>query len=141
MRIAIIGANGQLGSDLVKVFDSSKCEIVPLTHADIDVTNFELSEKVIRNIQPDVIINCAAYVRVDDAEDNADIAFRVNAIGARNVARICAELNSTLMYISTDYVFDGRKKKPYTEDDVPNPVNVYGNSKLADEYFVRNIME
>lgn len=141
MRIAIIGANGQLGSDLVKVFNSSKHEIVPLTHADIDVTKSELSEKVLRNVQPDVIINCAAYVRVDDAEDNADIAFGVNAIGARNVARICEELNSTLMHISTDYVFDGRKEKPYIEDDVPNPVNVYGNSKLAGEYFVRNIPE
>jgi dTDP-4-dehydrorhamnose reductase len=139
--IAIIGANGQLGSDLVKVFKSSKYEIVPLTHADIDITNFELSQKVLRNIQPDVIINCAAYVRVDDAEDNADIAFGVNAIGARNIAKICAILNSTLMHVSTDYVFDGRKNKPYTEDDVPNPINVYGNSKLAGEYFARNIME
>lgn len=141
MRIVIIGANGQLGSDLVKVFTGTKHEIVPLTHADIDVTKFELSEKVLKNIQPDIVINCAAYVRVDDAEDNAYRAFGVNAFGARNIAKICAELNSTLMHISTDYVFDGRKKKPYTEDDVPNPVNVYGNSKLAGEYFVRNIME
>jgi dTDP-4-dehydrorhamnose reductase len=139
--IAIIGANGQLGCDLVKVFKNSKNEIVPLTHADIDVTNFELSEKVLKNIQPDVIINCAAYVRVDDAEDNADIAFGVNAIGAMNIAKICARLNSTLMHVSTDYVFDGRKKKPYTEDDFPNPINVYGNSKLAGEYFVRNMPE
>jgi dTDP-4-dehydrorhamnose reductase len=141
MKIAIIGANGQLGSDLVKVFNSSKHEIVPLTHADIDVMKFELSRKVIRNIQPDIVINCAAYVRVDDAEDNADIAFGVNAIGARNIATICTEVNSSLMHISTDYIFDGRKKKPYTEDDIPNPVNVYGNSKLAGEYFVRNITE
>ncbi len=141
IKIAIIGANGQLGSDLVKVFNSSKQKIVPLTHADIDVTNVELSEKVLTNIQPDVIINCAAYVRVDDAEDNADIAFGVNAIGARNIAKICADINSTLMHISTDYVFDGRKKKPYTEDDFPNPINVYGNSKLAGEYFARNIPE
>lgn len=141
MRIAIIGANGQLGCDLVKVFNSSKYEIVPLTHADIDVTKFELSEKVLKNIQPDVIINCAAYVRVDDAEDDADIAFAVNATGARNIAKICVELNSTLTHVSTDYVFDGRKNKPYTEDDVPNPINVYGNSKLAGEYFVRNITE
>jgi len=141
MKIAIIGANGQLGCDLVKVFNSSKCEIVPLTHDDIDVTKFELSEKVLKNIQPDVIINCAAYVRVDDAEDNADIAFGVNAMGARHIAKICAKLNSTLMHVSTDYVFDGRKNKPYTEDDIPNPINVYGNSKLAGEYFARNIPE
>jgi dTDP-4-dehydrorhamnose reductase len=141
MKIGIIGANGQLGCDLVEVFTSSKYEIVPLTHADIDVTNFELSEKVLKIIRPDVIINCAAYVRVDDAEDNADIAFGVNAIGVRNIAKICADLNSTLMHVSTDYVFDGRKKKPYTEKDVPNPINVYGNSKLAGEFFARNIPE
>lgn len=141
MKIVIIGSNGQLGSDLLKVFTNSKYDIVPLTHADIDVTKFELSEKVLKNIQPDVIINCAAYVRVDDAEDNADLAFGVNALGARNIAKICARLNSTLMHVSTDYVFDGRKQKPYTEDDIPNPINVYGNSKLAGEYFARNIPE
>lgn len=141
MKIAIIGANGQLGFDLVKSFKNTEHEIVPLVHADIDVTDFKLSHEVLKDIQPEVVINCAAYVRVDDAEEFADKAFVVNALGARNIALACRELNSMLVYISTDYIFDGRKKQPYTEEDVPNPLNVYGNSKLAGEYFTRNILE
>lgn len=96
---------------------------------------------MIQNIQPEAVINCAAYVRVDDAEESADKAFAVNALGARNIALVCSELNSMLAHISTDYIFDGRKKQPYTEDDAPNPLNVYGNSKLAGEYFIRSILE
>jgi dTDP-4-dehydrorhamnose reductase len=97
--------------------------------------------EILKKIQPDVVINCAAYVRVDDAEDFADRAFAVNALGARNIALISKDLNAILMHISTDYVFDGRKKEPYIENDIPNPLNVYGNSKLAGEYFVRNTFE
>ncbi len=141
MKIAIIGANGQLGFDLVRSFKNTGHEIVPLVHADIDVTDFKLSREVLKNIHPEVVLNCAAYVRVDDAEEFADKAFAVNALGARNIALVCRELNSMLIHISTDYIFDGRKKQPYTEEDVPNPLNVYGNSKLAGEYFVRNILE
>lgn len=139
MKIAITGANGQLGFDLVRVF--TEHEVFPLTHADIDITDFKLSEEVLKNIQPEAVINCAAYVRVDDAEVFCDKAFAVNALGARNIALICKDLNSTLMHISTDYIFDGRKKQPYNEEDIPNPLNVYGNSKLAGEYFVRNTLE
>ncbi len=140
IKIAVIGANGQLGFDLVRVFEN-KDEIVPLTHADIDVTDFKKSMEILKKTQPDVVINCAAYVRVDDAEDFADRAFAVNALGARNIALISKDLNAILMHVSTDYVFDGRKKEPYIENDIPNPLNVYGNSKLAGEYFVRNTLE
>ncbi|MCZ7392293.1 MAG: dTDP-4-dehydrorhamnose reductase [Candidatus Methanoperedens sp.] len=140
MKIAIIGANGQLGSDLVRTFNT-EYEVIPLTHADIDVADFRLSKKTLKKVHPDVVLNCAAYVRVDDAEDLADIAFAVNALGARNIALICKDLNATLAHISTDYIFDGLKAHPYTENDIPNPLNVYGNSKLAGEYFVRNTLE
>lgn len=141
IKLAIIGANGQLGSDLVKAFKDSTHGLVPLSHSDIDVTDFKQSCEVLMNIQPEVVLNCAAYVRVDDAEDFVDKAFAVNAQGARNMALISSEMNSVLVHISTDYIFDGRKKQPYVEDDVPNPLNAYGNSKLAGEYFVRNILE
>lgn len=141
IKIAIIGANGQLGFDLVRAFENAKHEIAPLTHSDIDVTDFKLSEKLLKKIQPEAVINCASYVRVDDAEEFADKAFAVNAMGARNIALICKDLNSILVHISTDYIFDGQKTGPYTEEDIPNPLNVYGNSKLAGEYFVRNILE
>lgn len=141
MKIAIIGAKGQLGFDLVRAFKDTGHEVVPLTHADIDVTDFKLSQKILKNIQPEAVINCAAYVRVDDAEDFTDKAFVVNALGARNIALICKDLNSILVHISTDYIFDGQKSQPYTEEDIPNPLNVYGNSKLAGEYFVRNTLD
>jgi len=137
MRVAVIGANGQLGTDLVEVFRKEGFEVIPLTHTDLDVTVFE-SLKSLKEIKPDVIVNTAAYVRVDDAEVYPEKAFAVNAIGALNVARVAEEIKAINVYISTDYVFDGEKGRPYTEDDVPNPINVYGTSKLAGEIFTRN---
>ncbi len=133
-KVAIIGANGQLGSDLVEVFGENA---IPLTHADLDVTDSE-SLKILKEIKPDIIINTAAYVKVDDAELNPNDAFNVNAIGALNVAKISNEINAINVYISTDYVFDGKKNKPYTEEDTPNPINVYGLSKYAGEIFILN---
>lgn len=133
MKVAVIGANGQLGSDLIKVFD----DVVPLTHQDLDIIKCETLD-VIRKITPDVVVNAAAYVRVDDAETHPEEAFNVNAIGALNVARVCREIDVINVYISTDYVFDGMKREPYTEDDIPNPINVYGISKYAGEVFTQN---
>lgn len=111
MRVAVIGAAGQLGSDLVETFGA-----VPLTHGEVDVTDPE-SLDILRDIKPDLVINAAAYVRVDDAEGEAEEAFRVNAVGALNVARACDEIGAVNVYISTDYVFDGRKGEPYVEED------------------------
>ncbi|ASJ06382.1 dTDP-4-dehydrorhamnose reductase [Thermococcus pacificus] len=141
MKIAIIGANGQLGTDLVEVFgEDPSFEVIPLTHKDLDVTIPE-SLRILKELKPDVIVNTAAYVRVDDAELYPEKAFAVNAIGALNVARVSSEIGTINVYISTDYVFDGEKGKPYTEEDVPNPVNVYGASKYAGEIFTRNYSE
>jgi len=132
MSVAVIGAAGQLGSDLVEAFGA-----VPLTHGEVDVTDPE-SLNILRDIKPDVVINAAAYVRVDDAEGEADEAFRVNAAGALNVARACDEIGAANVYISTDYVFDGKKGEPYDEEDAPSPVNVYGLSKYAGEVLTAN---
>ncbi len=134
MKAAIIGATGQLGSDLVNVFKES----IPLGHAEIEVKDLSTCFKVLEKHQPDVAINCAAYVRVDDAEDFADEAFAVNAIGARNVAIACEKIGAVNAYISTDYVFDGGKNRPYVETDLPNPINAYGISKYAGEIFTKN---
>ncbi len=133
MQIAIIGANGQLGSALVDTFENA----IPLTHEDMDITKFD-SLKILKKINPDVIINTAAYVRVDDAEIYPEKAFAVNSIGALNVAKIASEIDAVNIYISTDYVFDGKKGNPYTEVDLPNPINVYGLSKYAGEIFTQN---
>lgn len=132
MRVAVIGAAGQLGSDLVEAFDA-----VPLKHGEIDVADPD-SLRILSDIMPDVVINAAAYVRVDDAEVEAEEAFRVNSIGALNVARACDEIGAINVYISTDYVFDGAKGEPYGEEDAANPINIYGLSKLAGEIATRN---
>ena len=137
MKVAIIGATGQLGSDLVEAFGE---EAIPLTRRDLDVTDPE-SVKILKELKPDVIINTAAYVRVDDAEVEVEKAFQVNAIGALNVAKACNEIDAVNVYISTDYVFDGAKEEPYEEEDVPNPINVYGLSKYTGEVFIRNYSE
>lgn len=144
-RIALIGSNGQLGSDLERLWPDSKLaargdELVALTHADLEVTDLEMVRSVLKGIQPALVINTAAYHRVDDCEDQAALAFAVNAIGVRNLAVVCRELGTTLMHFSTDYVFGGRASKPYKEDAPTDPISAYGISKAAGEHFLRYLM-
>jgi dTDP-4-dehydrorhamnose reductase len=137
-RIAIIGSSGQLGTDLFDVLGRDEhFEVIALSHKDADCTDADAVRNVLDMHHPKTVINCAAFVRVDDCEDRSEVAFRVNALGALNVARACAAVDARCVYISTDYVFDGEKKSPYVESDPPNPVNVYGASKLAGEHLVR----
>lgn len=139
MRYLIIGANGQLGSDLVRVFREE--DLIALTHDEIEICDIASVRKALGRFAPDLVINTAAYHKVDICEDHAEEAFAVNALGVRNVALICRELNCALMHFSTDYVFDGRKAEPYVEDDMPSPLNAYGISKLAGECFVRSLLD
>ncbi len=140
MKVLVIGANGQLGADLCKAIQHF--ELIPLTHADIEITDIGSVKKVFNKHKPDAIINTAAYLRVDDCESNQDKAFLVNALGARNVAVAAQELSAKLIHMSTDYVFGGEtesRAEPYTEFDAPFPSNLYGKSKLAGENFVRHL--
>jgi dTDP-4-dehydrorhamnose reductase len=140
MKILLTGVNGQLGTDLCRALEGH--EVIGLTHAEVDITDQEALNKVCRKYRPAIIINTAAFVRVDDCEDDPDRAFSVNALGARNVAVIALELGAKLIHISTDYVFGSETKPraiPYTEFDFPEPLNIYGRSKLAGEDFVRHI--
>lgn len=138
IRVAVIGSTGQLGSDLVRVLQrAGNYRVFPLSHNEVECIEPDSVKRAITNIHPEVVVNGAAFVRVDECEDRPDDAFRVNTLGALNVARVCAELNALCVYISTDYVFDGKKGEPYTEEDSPCPINVYGTSKLAGEYLVR----
>ncbi|MDO9574993.1 MAG: dTDP-4-dehydrorhamnose reductase [bacterium] len=139
MRIAIIGADGQLGSDLVRVFQDEN--IISLTEKDIDILEKDKLKSVISPLSPHLIINTAALSNVPLCEKDPEKAFKINAIGARNVATTAKEIKSSLLYISTDYVFDGEKNKPYLEDDLPGPLNTYGLSKLAGEYYTRYITD
>ena len=137
-RVAVIGSTGQLGSDLVEVLRRDDVfDVMPLSHGECDSTRSDQVRDVLHSLCPNIVINCAAYVRVDDCEDHAREAFEVNAIGALNVAKTCGELSALCVYVSTDYVFDGTKAAPYVESDPPNPINVYGASKLAGEHLVR----
>jgi len=142
MKIALIGADGQLGSDLIKVLGINKHnKVFPLYYPDFDITKPERTREILSKLDLEIVINTAAYHKVDECEENPEKSFEVNSIAVRNLALTCREFGLTLVHFSTDYVFDGRKKTPYVEEDLPNPLNVYAVSKLAGEYFVRNILE
>jgi dTDP-4-dehydrorhamnose reductase len=138
MRVAVIGSQGQLGSDLVQVLaEAGRYEITQPAHADLDITQRSAVMEVIGRGCFDVVVNGAAFTPVDDCEDLPGEALRVNAQGAFEVARACAAANALCVYVSTDYVFSGDKGSSYGEEDVPGPINVYGASKLAGEFLVR----
>lgn len=141
MKIAIIGADGQLGTDISKALKQAGMDTVELTIKELDITQLDAVQKVLGEHWPQVVINTAAFHDVPRCEREPETAFKVNALGARHLATVCNGLEACLMHISTDYVFDGKKKAPYVETDLPMPLNVYANSKLAGEYFVASIAQ
>ncbi len=136
MKVAIIGANGQLGSDLSRVLSDQNHTVEPLLHKDLDVSDSTQVDRVLPAIRPDVVISTAAYHKVEECEKQPLQSFAVNAVGPRNLALACRQLNAVLVHFSTDYVFDGASRKPYVETDLARPLNVYGVSKLAGECMV-----
>ncbi len=141
MKVAVIGANGQLGTDVCNAFKGKGDRVVALTHSDIDIANIDSVAKVLGESRPELIVNTAAMHHVDRCEENPSTAFAVNGIGSRNLAVVARDLGAALLHVSTDYVFDGKKGAPYTEQDKPGPLNVYGNTKLAGEYFISSMLE
>jgi dTDP-4-dehydrorhamnose reductase len=139
MHIALIGADGQLGSDLVKTLRED--DVIPLYYPDFDITQAQRMKDILRRLLPEVVINTAAYHRVDECEDNPQASFLVNAIAVRDLALLAKEMGFVLVHFSSDYVFDGRKRSPYGEEDQACPLNVYGVSKLAGEFFVRSLIQ
>lgn len=140
MKIAVIGANGQLGSDLMMEF-SKENEVVGLTHSDIEITDINSVNNTIAEIKPDVLINTAAYHVVPEAEKFPEKAFLINGSAVLNLAKVCQDNGIRFVHYSTDYVFDGKKQEPYTEEDLPNPLNVYANTKLSGESCSLNYCE
>jgi dTDP-4-dehydrorhamnose reductase len=136
MKIAVTGANGQLGSDICKVLTQEGHDVVELNHDSFDIINYEFVEAMLKDIKPDVLINPAAYHHVEKCQNDPDMAFSVNATAPFNMAKICKELNALFIHISTDYVFDGLKNAPYIETDQAIPLNNYGISKLAGEQMI-----
>ena len=141
MKVLVTGANGQLGYDVVKELQKRNIDCYGAARKDFDLIDFEATEKFIINYMPDVIIHCAAYTAVDKAEDERELCYLVNASATRNIAEICKKIKAKMLYISTDYVFDGTKDGFYEVDDTPNPINVYGRSKLLGEQAVQRILE
>ncbi len=134
MKVVVTGSNGMLGSDLSRIF-SEMHEVIPLTVSDMDLTDRAAVSRVIRELTPDIVVNCAAYTLVDQAEEEPDAAYRVNGFGVQNLALACSDSDATLCHVSTDYVFDG-KKPMFDSFDHAAPLNVYGKSKLAGEMFI-----
>ncbi|CAH1208434.1 dTDP-4-dehydrorhamnose reductase [Paenibacillus allorhizoplanae] len=138
MRIVVTGANGQLGQEVVKLFRGQH-EVHGLGRDQLDITNVDQCLTVIQRLQPEVIIHSAAYTAVDLAESNELDAYRVNADGTRNLAIAAERIGAKFIYISTDYVFDGKASQAYRENDATNPQSVYGKSKRAGEVNVQAI--
>lgn len=140
MKILVIGARGQLGSDLVPLIEKAGFEALPYASSALDITDREKVIAEAARTKPDVIVNCAAYTKVDLAENEKDRAFAVNGDGPKNLALAAKAAGSALIHVSTDFVFDGSKPSPYAETDGTNPLSVYGQSKLRGELEVaRNL--
>jgi dTDP-4-dehydrorhamnose reductase len=136
VKVAVIGPRGQLGSALCEAFRRRAVDCVELDHGRVEVTDPQSVLVALRDARPAAVVNTAAFHKVDACEEDPKRAFEVNALGALHVARACREAGARCVYVSTDYVFDGAKAEPYLEEDLPNPVNVYGASKLAGEHLV-----
>jgi dTDP-4-dehydrorhamnose reductase len=147
-RVLVIGAKGMLGRDLVKVLYStfrtdkhSDWEVLEWDIDEIDIREEKTTVTKIESFHPEIVINVAGYTNVDGCESNEEEAFAVNAEGMKHVALGALQCRAKVVYLSTDYIFDGKKKEPYLEDDPPNPLNVYGRSKWKGEQYVRELLE
>ena len=141
MKIMVTGATGQLGYDVCRVLKERNIEYVGLGSKDCDITSFEALEKTFNEIKPDAVIHCAAYTRVDAAEDDVERCRSINAGGTRNIALMCARTGAKMLYTSTDYVFPGDGEKFYEPDDIIGPKSVYGITKLEGELAVKELLQ
>ena len=137
MKILVTGASGQLGYDMIKLLKSENIDYLATDRDSLQITDKEQVFKVIKNYNPDVIIHCAAYTAVDRAEDEKELCHSVNTLGTSYIAQVCNEINAKMIYISTDYVFDGQGIKPFEVTDTPNPINFYGKTKYEGELEVQ----
>lgn len=140
MRILLLGCTGMLGYELASRLGGEN-ELVGLSSREIDITDFASLKKIMQELRPQLVINAAAYTDVDGAEKDKNLAFAVNAEGVRNIALTAREIHCPVVHFGTDYIFDGSKGNPYREEDEANPLNVYGQSKLAGEKYLMEITD
>lgn len=141
MKVLVTGVAGQLGYDIVKKLQLYNIDCLGTDKSDFDITDAEATTKFIERYAPDVVVHCAAYTDVDKAEDEPEICKLVNATGTENIAKVCKYIGAKLMYISTDYVFDGTKEGFYLTDDKVCPINVYGVTKEIGEQVVSKLVD
>lgn len=141
MKVFVTGVKGQLGFDVMNELKKRGHEAIGVDIEEMDITDEESVNRVIKAAAPDAVIHCAAYTAVDAAEDNEELCRKVNAAGTGYIARVCRELDIKLMYISTDYVFNGRGTRPWEPDDKREPLNVYGQTKYEGELAIEEILE
>ena len=141
MKILITGSKGQLGHDLMNEFDKRGVEYIGVDVAEMDITDAKACRQVITEAKPDAVIHCAAYTAVDAAEDNVKLCRKINAEGTKNIAEVCRDLDVKLMYISTDYVFNGEGVRPWEPDDHREPLNIYGLTKYEGEVYIERLVK
>ena len=141
MKVLVTGVKGQLGYDVVKDLKKRGHEPIGVDREEMDLMDNDAIFEFIMNTRPEAIIHCAAYTAVDKAEEEVEVCYQVNAEATKVIAECAQELDITLIYISTDYVFDGTKEGDYVETDLPNPINVYGASKLLGEQYIQQLLE
>lgn len=139
-RVLVLGAKGMLGSELMRI-RSSRFELIGFGHDELDVTAERETLQAVQDLRPGIVIHAAAYTSVDGCETDPDQAFRVNGQGTLHVALACRQTGARLVYMSTDYVFDGKALKPYREEDPVDPINVYGKSKLEGERHIQRFLD
>lgn len=141
MKVLVTGVKGQLGYDVVKDLEKRGHQPIGVDREEMDLMDNEAIRTFIMNLKPEAIIHCAAYTAVDKAEEEVEVCYQINAEAAQVIAECAKALDVKLIYISTDYVFDGTKDGEYVETDLPNPINVYGASKLKGEQYVQQLLE
>lgn len=141
MKVLVTGINGQLGYDVVKELDKRGYIPIGVDREKVDLTDLSSINNLIKDSEVDAVIHCAAYTSVDKAEDDKELCEIVNILSVKEIVNTCKELDIPLVYISTDYVFDGTKEGEYIETDLVNPINVYGRTKLMGEAFVKDILD
>ncbi len=139
MKALVTGAKGMLGQDLCPILEDNGYEVVETDIHNLDITK-DCTEFIL-DVKPDLVVHCAAYTNVDKAEEDLDTAKLINVTGTENIAKACAQAGAVIVYISTDYVFNGEKAEPYNTDDIPNPLNNYGLTKLQGEEAVKKYCE
>lgn len=139
MKVLLAGAAGQVGLELSKLLPEKGHSVVALTREDLDITDRTAVRQAIESSSPDLVINAAAYTDVDGCETKKELAHEVNALGPRNLAIACEEFGCAILHVSTNYVFDGKMDRPYETQDEPNPISVYGRTKLAGEEYVGSL--